>query len=673
MGLKELIKKPIITYEDKKYRRKVSDAVPSFDRWIREKEKELERFDMTVELLGKDVAPGEYSNMSYATRYGATSIRIIPYSKIGQSFSLQHYIEDILIFVDGALTDKAIPLISKKFEADSEAAVCYGDEDIAEIDEDNTLKYGKSQYGTRREPYFKPAWSPNAFLSHFYFCNIVAIRRSAFRDFEWDKTFTGGKALYRNLLKYIFSEDSYRKDCVAFVDEILVHASQYDNNKITDEYSETLFSNGTFAVKMKDLSVVIPSKNNPDLLKSSIESFIKYKPEDLCEEFIIVDNGSTQEKKAEIEKLLASYNSTYIYAPMDFNFSAQCNIGVKEAKYDNILLLNDDIIFENSDSIAECIKQLGCSFSGAVGIKLRYPDTDAIQHAGVVNSTIGPVHKLQFLSDSREHYFGYNRYSVNVSAVTAACLFVRKDVYLQVGGLNEELKVAFNDVDFCYKLLEAGYVNVCCNNVYATHYESITRGRDTDVVSLFRLEKEKEILYNAHSSLKRFDPYYSKYLLTDCLDVRIVPANEYEAERGEFFDRKIKSTDLKSAREDMCVNLSVEYASKKSGFTYDEKDADSLYFQGFSYVSGSNNACYKKYILLQSDAETLYIPFEGIVRQDVALAIPDQKNVENSGFAVSVPAKAIQEAGTYCVGVLYVNKYARERLYSFSHKYLVVK
>ncbi len=673
MGLKELIKKPIITYANRQYKRKISGAVPSFDSWIRDKEKNLERFDMTVELLGKDVSPSEYANMSYETRYGATSIRIIPYSKIGPSFSLQHYIEDVLIFVDGALTDKAIPLVSKRFEANPEAVICYGDEDIAEIDADNTLKYGKSQYGTRRDPYFKPAWSPNAFLSHFYFCNIVAIKRSAFRDFEWDRTYTGGKALYRNLLKYIFDRKPYNANLVTFIDEILVHAFGYDNNKITDEYVETLFACDNFTKEISDLSVVIPSKNNPDLLKNCIESFIKYKPEHLREEFIVVDNGSLPEKKLQIESVLKSYNCTYIYEPMDFNFSKQCNIGVEKAKYDNILLLNDDITFESTESIAECVKQLSCSFSGAVGIKLRYPDTDAIQHAGVVNSTIGPVHKLQFLSDGKEQYFGYNRYTINASAVTAACLFVRKEVYCQVGGLNEELKVAFNDVDFCFKLLEAGYVNVCCNNVYATHCESVTRGKDTDVVSLFRLEKEKETLYNAHNGLKRFDAYYSKYLLTDCLDVRIVPANEYEADKGEHFFGKVKSMDLSGAREDLCVNLSVEFAAKKSGFTYDEKDADLLYFQGFSYVSGSDNACYKKYILLQSDAQTFAVPYEGTVRLDVYQAIPDQINVENSGFSVSVPVQAVNGNTTYRVGVLFVNKYAREKLYSFSHKYLVVK
>lgn len=671
MNIKEILKKKIVGKADATYKKGLYDKCPSFDEWIRDKEKSLERFDMTVDIEGHG---NENSNaLSYSAQYGATSVRIIPFKTVNNSFKFQYYIEDILVFVDGELTDKAIPLLVKRFNEKPDISIIYGDEDIAKIDETESTKYGKSKYGTRKDPYFKPEWSPNTFLDHFYFCNMVALRRSSFRDVETEHGNDGAEIIYGTLLKFIFRNEFTLRKAVEHLDEILVHANNYSNNALKAKNVESVIENhiGLDKDKIK-ISVVIPSKNNPHLLEPCLKSLDCFKGEGVELQIIVVDNGSDDVNKEKVQKLLANYDSVYKYMPMEFNFAAQCNAGVAVAKHPYVLLLNDDIIFTQENTLISLYEQAKLRFCGAVGIKLLYPDSFLIQHAGVVSSRIGPVHKLQFCDDRKTYYHGYNRSVINVSSVTAACLMVRKDVYEKVNGMNENLKVAFNDIDFCYRLLEAGYVNVSCNNVSAIHGESLTRGKDTDAASIVRLNKEKDRLFEEHPAFKGFDPYYSKYLLSDCLDSRIVPANEYEYERASEFIESTKKESIENAREDRCVQLSLEYCGEKKNFSFREEDGDYFYFQGFSYVSGSNNACYKKYLFFQSEKTLSFVPYEGCIRKDVSLCCEGETNVEKSGFSVTIP-KGIIEKGEYRVGVLMVNKFAREKLYTFSNRFLVVK
>ena len=127
---------------------------------------------------------------------------------------------------------------------------------------------------------------------------------------------------------------------------------------------------------------------------------------------------------------------------------------------------------------------------GAVGAKLIYPGTEIIQHAGITNIHLGPAHKLQFRSDALEFYFGRNRMAMDVLGVTGACLLVKKSIYDQALGLSENLRVAFNDVEFCYHVYEMGYYNVVRNDVTLTHHESLSRGADASTEQLRRLHQE---------------------------------------------------------------------------------------------------------------------------------------------------------------------------------------
>ncbi len=677
--LKTKISNILTERAEAKYRAGYEEKSVSFDAWIRMVENGLERFDMSYDPEKSNLVQKESLNCtSYVTHYDGMTVSIIPYNNVGSNFVIKNIIEDIIIFVNGNLTDRAIPLIAKTFKENPECDVVYGDEDMAVIDTDSLGKYGQSVYGSRSNPYFKPGWSPNSFLSHFYFCNICAVRRTAFRDIELNGEISGAGAIYHTLLRYIFEDSRRVYSAVKHIDEILVHTDNYDNNNITDEAALRIAKNLRVAEYREDfsltnkacLSVVIPSKDNPELLGKCITSLIDACPGFIALDIIVVDNGSSEENKRKIEKLSGELMFKYEYRPMEFNFARMCNIGADMAGGDFVLFLNDDVSFIEPYSLEEMIAQASYDFTGAVGAKLLYPGSKKIQHAGVINNRIGPVHKLQFADDTKSYYFGFNRYNQNVLAVTGACLLMRRSVFESVGGMNENLRVAFNDVDLCMKIAEAGYFNVCCNKIALEHAESVTRGKDTDRDSLKRLLDEKKKLYDEHPAYKGNDPFYSKYLVSDSLDTRIVAANEFEYVSAMERATEVTRIKLDKAREDACVFLNVEEAEPFADYSFDE-DEEGLYFQGFSFVTGSNNACYKKFLLLKSEETCYAVPFLGCQRSDVAENCPDQVNVELSGFSIWLD-KALVKKGTYKVGVLHVHSFARERLYYFSNRELVV-
>ena len=271
--VKELIKKSLVNGAGEKYQKELKAKVLSFDEWIREKESSLERFDMTIDSENGDLSAKNVSSMSYTAKFGSTTISIIPYSKVNSSFKVTNYIEDILVFVNGEVTDKAFALLAKKFSESPEVNIVYADEDIADVDLNEGGQYGKSIPGTRREPYFKPDWSPNTFLDHFYFCNMVAIRRSAFRDYSLPAGMEGAAAIYDSLLRYVFANETNLRKSVAHIDEILGHATDYDNNNIKNENARSYASKwNAFEFKDAKISVLIPSKDNPDLLNIVLSS-----------------------------------------------------------------------------------------------------------------------------------------------------------------------------------------------------------------------------------------------------------------------------------------------------------------------------------------------------------------------------------------------------------------
>ena len=185
------------------------------------------------------------------------------------------------------------------------------------------------------------------------------------------------------------------------------------------------------------VSIVIPSKDNPGVLSTCIHSILEASTYRNFE-IIVIDNGSSIKNKERIHLMLSQMQEEcrfrYIYEPMEFNFSAMCNKGAALAKGDYILLLNDDIEIIQEDWLDKMLEKAMLPHVGAVGVKLLYPGSHTIQHAGITNIRLGPAHKLQFRDDRTDYYFLRNRLSFDVLGVTGACLMVKKNVYEAAGG-----------------------------------------------------------------------------------------------------------------------------------------------------------------------------------------------------------------------------------------------
>lgn len=719
--------------------------------------------------------------------------------KAGQFLELQDRIkdgapeEDILLlnFQDGEYSELAIPMITEAFSElrdpehrnpDETPALVYGDEDVI-------------MAGKRQNPWFKPDWSPDTFLSCFYFGAFVAvptIKMSEFlqkhgvaertdREVEADLFVDGGpeselqqgkqedrkgkvhepldpdQVLYELLADYLRENGAFTgwkmaDHVVVHIPQVLVHTkvSSYEHWKnlhLSDE-------NVTADIPVPTVSVIIPSKDHPDILFRCLDSFVD-KTSGLWTkvktEFIIVDNGSSEENKNRIGKKLQELgislekkqnqkqhqeqnqikdpeqnrninNTRYLYKELSFNFSYMCNWGAKEAQGDYLLFLNDDMEIVDADWLILLMEKAVLPYVGAVGAKLLYPDTDIIQHAGITNLRVGPVHKLQFAHDKEDHYFGQNRGVHDMLGVTGACLLVKKTIFEKVGGFDETLAVAFNDVDLCYKIYEEGYYNVVRNDLFLFHHESLSRGKDGESEEKqLRLLREKDYLYEKHQDLYGKDPFYHPYLTTDMLETEYTPAFRYQVDLSMPWAKVKECTqEVLAARVDECLVIGMECAMDiykwKYGVSpekrknrnldldkedYSKKEKDNrndrsndrsndsedqgYYFQGYSFVIGSDNACYKKELLLrritdgnrQTSANTVEedekmpqpaiysISIEKKCREDIKANLKDQVNVDLTGYAAKLKPGAVP-AGKYQFGMLAKDACSRVRLVNWS-------
>lgn len=408
------------------------------------------------------------------------------------------------------------------------------------------------------------------------------------------------------------------------------------------------------------LSVIIPSKDHPELVEKCIGSFLERTDlPGLRErvEFIVVDNGSTGKNRERIRLLLEEAEAAclYLYEPMEFNFSAMCNLGVSRAKGEYILLLNDDIEIIEKNWLRLMLGQACLSGTGAVGAKLWYPEAEKMQHAGVTNMHVGPSHKMTTFPDDRVYYYGHNTVSYDMIAVTAACLLVKKIVYEEAGGLDESMAVAYNDVDFCFTLTERGYRNVLRNDAVLLHHESASRGLDGESDEKWqRLLREKAKLYKKHPLFSEYDPYYSEELAGYALDYRIGYRYPYErpfpAAPSERFERKKELEKILSG----AVMLTLEQLENRRKLYLEEPDI--LEAEGWCYMLGQDNCLFERWFILEAENGDHYyrFPVKERRRPDVEAILPLQTNIELSGFICKILKDDLTK-GKYLAGMLYRN------------------
>lgn len=417
--------------------------------------------------------------------------------------------------------------------------ICKTGAEIVYTDEDKVT----SDLSERYQPNFKPDFNLDLLRSNNYICHLLVVKKTLVQEVGGQKKEFDGAQDHEFLFRCVEKAKGiehipkvlyhWRVHKASTADNPLSKKYAYDAGKraVTEhirrcgeeaEVTDTLFP-GFYRAKYQVtgeplISIIIPNKDEKETLKKCLDS-IKEKSTYHNYEIIIVENNSTSQEIFDYYKEIDGRDGIrVVYWKSGFNYSALNNFGFTFAKGDYILCLNNDVTVITPDWLERMIGQCQRQEVGIVGVKLYYPD-NTIQHAGVIIG-IGGVAGAMFVGMARERS-GYLRKAIlqqDLSAVTAACMMVDRKAWEAAGGFNEDLAVAFNDIDFCLKVRREGYLVVYEPNVELYHYESKSRGyEDTP-------EKQKRFLseinyMKAHWSeiLTKGDPYYNEnFSLNTC-------------------------------------------------------------------------------------------------------------------------------------------------------------
>ena len=439
---------------------------------------------------------------------------------------------DFIAFADhdDELTPNALFECVKAINEKPQTLVIYTDEDKMSMD-------GHKFF----QPHFKPDYNPDLLCTVNYICHLFVVSRKVIEKVGGLRSEFDGAQDYDFVLRCV---EAVKDEEICHIPKILYHWRCHEDSTAENPESKLYaFEAGRRAVQahyertgihaevfkgeylglyrtkfIRDhdplISIIIPNKDHIDDLKRCMES-IEQKSTYKNYEYIIVENNSTDSATFEYYKKLEAENPKVrmVYWDGVFNYSAINNYGASFAKGEYLLLLNNDTEIINPDCLEELLGYCMRKDVGAVGARLYYED-DTIQHAGVVIG-FGGIAGHCFVQQKRGTT-GYCHRIIcaqDYSAVTAACMMVKKSAFDAVGGLSEELAVAFNDIDFCMKLRKEGYLIVY--NPYAElyHYESKSRGLEDTPEKVARFNKEiatfekkwPEILENG-------DPYYNPNL-----------------------------------------------------------------------------------------------------------------------------------------------------------------
>ena len=432
---------------------------------------------------------------------------------------------------DDLLAPNALYEFADRITKDPEIDSIYSDED--KIDET-----GKKLF----EPHFKPDFNIDMLRSNNYICHLYGVRKELVdRVGKFNSQFDGAQD-YDFILR--MSENSRK---VGHVAKILYHWRTHINSTAANPESKMYaFKAGAEAIKahyarvlpnikIKDvvngeslgiyhtifafeeyplISVIIPNKDHTEDLDKAIRSMIE-KGTWPNLEFIVVENNSTEEKTwVYYEKIQKEYPQVKVVKYNgEFNYSKINNFGVQYATGGYYLFMNNDVELIEPDSLKELMGYAQREDVGAVGCRLLYED-DTIQHAGVIIGLEGIAgHAFVGQQSHGGTYFNRAMVTQDLSAVTAAVMLVRKEVYEKVSGFGEDFAVAFNDIDFCLKIRQAGYLVVYAAYGCFHHYESKSRGLDQTPEQRARYMDE---LSNFNKKWKQLfedgDPYYNSNL-----------------------------------------------------------------------------------------------------------------------------------------------------------------
>jgi GT2 family glycosyltransferase len=443
---------------------------------------------------------------------------------------------DWIMFLDhdDLLSSNALSEIAISLHSDKCLKLVYSDEDKI------------TKRGRRFAPYFKPDWSPDLLLSQNYICHLVAVRSDLIREVggiregfdgaqDWDFLLRVTERCLaeeiHHIAKVLYHWRVHRKSTARSVKskpavtDASVHALKEacDRRSIKVLGVERMKRGGHFKIKrtlpnpLPQVSVIIPVRNKPRLLEKCLRGLLE-KTDYPNLEILVVDNDSDD---PEMEKIYSREKEKIrlFRHPGSFNYSEINNMAAREARGEVLLLLNNDVEPLEFGWLSEMVSHAIRPDIGAVGAMLLYPN-GRVQHAGVTLGIAGPMrvggvagHPGKHMHPEATVMGNLLRVTRNVSAVTGACLAIRKEVYLQVGGFDEkELTIAFNDVDFCIRVMKAGYLNLWTPHARLTHHESLSRGVEDTPEKKARFHREVAVMRERWGELLDNDPYYNPNL-----------------------------------------------------------------------------------------------------------------------------------------------------------------
>ena len=390
--------------------------------------------------------------------------------------------------------------------------------------------------GRFMEPHFKPDYSPDTLMGVNYICHLCVLRKSVV-----DKL-GGFRKAYDGSQDYdLFLRVTEETNKIHHIEKILYHWRQtptstagYLGNKNyayiagKKALGDSLKRRGikgevidnprvsTYLVKYESdfplISVVIPIKDQASVTRRCLESLYNKNNYKNFEVILIDNNSSEDETFALLEEYKSKYDNFKVKRlECEFNYSYINNEAVKIANGDYLLFLNNDTEIINEDTLEYMVGYASQEHVGCVGAKLLYPDKK-VQHAGVVLGFGGIAGHIYVANSYHDNgLFGRLVMPYNYTAVTAACLMIKKSKFESVKGFDEKLKVALNDVDLNLKVLDKGYYNVCLSNVEVIHYESKSRGYEASKEKHERFLSEQEYMKKKWDKKLDRDKYFSKY------------------------------------------------------------------------------------------------------------------------------------------------------------------
>ncbi len=394
--------------------------------------------------------------------------------------------------------------------------------------------------GNRIEPFFKPDWSPDLFLSNNYICHFTVILTESVASVGGFRNDFDGAQDYDLFLR--ITEKS-APGTIGHIPKILYHwrmtGSSESGNSGVKPYaikaakkalSETIARRGleagvgegifpgSYRVRYTihgnpEITIIIPTKDKSALLRTCIQSILD-KTTYQNYQILIVDNQSSEpETFVYYESLRNNEKIRIIHYRKAFNYSIINNYAVAQTTSPYILFMNNDIEVISEDWLTAMLEHIQREGVGAVGAKLLYPD-NTVQHAGVIigiGGVAGHSHKHYSVKD--HGYFGRMNIIQDVSAVTAACMLMKKDFFQKTGGFDEALAIAFNDVDLCLRIRQEGQLIVYTPYAQLYHHESMSRGYEDTPEKEQRFQQEIQFIRDRWGVvIDQGDPFYNPNL-----------------------------------------------------------------------------------------------------------------------------------------------------------------